>query len=58
MLSKKEQTSGKYAAIAQAARSPKGAINDILESDDDDQTPGPGQYYKASQSTFKPETKP
>ena len=42
VISKKEQaSSSKYAAIAKAAASPKG-VRDILESDDDDQTPGPG----------------
>lgn len=50
---------GKYAAIAKAAQvaSPRG-IKDIIESDDDDTGPGPGQYYDAHQSTFKPETRP
>ncbi len=34
------------------------SIQDILESDDEDVTPGPGQYFDAQISNFRPETKP
>lgn len=60
IISKKNAPqSGKYAAISKAAQvaSPRG-VKDIIESDDDDTGPGPGQYYDAQQSTFKPETRP
>ena len=48
---------GKYNAIAKAAASPRG-VQDILESDEDDTGPGPGQYYDIKQSNFKAETRP
>ena len=46
VVNKAQHTQSKYQAIAAAAKSPTaGAINDILESDDEDLGPGPGQYF-------------
>jgi len=43
VVNKGQVTTSKYQAIAEAAKSPiAGAINDILESDDDEAGPGPG----------------
>ena len=59
VVNKGQVSQSKYQAIAEAAKSPTaGAINDILESDDDEEGPGPGQYFHGQQSSFKPETKP
>ena len=47
MINRGNVSESKYQAIAKAAQSPTAAaINDILESDDeDDIAPGPGQYF-------------
>ena len=49
--------SSKYAEIAQAANAHKG-VQDVLESDDDDETPGPGAHWNPGMSSFKPHVKP
>ena len=55
---KADQTkSSKYAEIAKAANSHRG-VQDILESDDDDETPGPGAHWNAGMSAFVPPVKP
>ena len=48
-----KKQAGKYAEIAQAASLHKG-IQDVLESDEDDETPGPGAHWNPGMSSFKP----
>lgn len=48
-------TRSKYADIAKAASTHivGGGVQDILESDDDDYTPGPGAHWNPNMSQFK-----
>lgn len=45
---------GKYSEVARAANSHRG-VQDVLESDDEDETPGPGAHWNPGMSCFKQE---